>query len=217
MTAESNPIQGRHYFYYRCRGKRVGVPHGDSSYPSRLVDQIAWEWIKQLLMDPHAIEEGLSAYRLEQEASAAPVAIHINTIDGLLIEKRVTLQRLLDLYLSGEFHKDVLIDKKTDLEKTIAQLENERAGLVARLEGQTISEEQEAELTEFAEKIASGLQSAEANFKTRRSVVEMLQVEATLAHDQGTKTIRIKCILGEEGYYVLSPAIAKFLAANRGL
>ena len=55
-------------------------------------------------------------------------------IEGLLIEKRESLKRLLDLYLSGEFHKEMLIEKKTDLERIIAELEKERAGLIASME-----------------------------------------------------------------------------------
>ena len=37
--------------------------------------------------------------------------MHVSAIKSLLIVKRAALQRLLDLYLSGEFHKDMLINK----------------------------------------------------------------------------------------------------------
>jgi site-specific DNA recombinase len=211
MVATSNYVGGKYYFYYVCRSQRVGAKHGDYSYPSKLVDEIAWGWVRQLLLDPQAIGEGLAAYKREQEINTGPITMRISTVEGLLIDKRESLKRLLDLYLSGEFHKEMLIDKKADLEKTIAELEKERASLLANLEAQNITEEQEQTLIEFTRKIGKGLKAADANFKTRREVIEALGVEATLFHEAGQKTIRIKCILAE-GYYVLSPAIRDGLA-----
>ena len=211
MIATSNTIRNKSYYYYVCRSWKVGKIHRDFSYPSKMVDEIVWVWVRQLLLDPQAIGEGLAAYKREQEISAGPVTMHISTIEGLLIEKRESLQRLLDLYLSGEFHKEMLIEKKADLEKTIAELEKERAALAASLAAQTITEEQEHTLIDFTRKVGKGLKSADANFQTRRGIIEALGVEATLAYEDGQKTMRVKCILGEK-YYVLSPAIRDSLA-----
>ena len=103
------------------------------------------------------------------------------------------------------------MEKKADLEKTIAELEKERAALVASLAAQNITEEQEHTLIDFTRKIGKGLKSADANFQTRRGIIEALGVEASLAYEDGQKTMRVKCILGEN-YYVLSPAIRDSLA-----
>jgi hypothetical protein len=178
------------------------------------VDDIAWGWVRQLLLDPDTIGAGLAAYKREQEISAGPITVHISTIEGLLIKKRESLTRLLDLYLSGEFHKEMLIEKKANLERTIAELEKERAELIADLRAQSITPEQEQNLIEFTRKIGRGLEAAETNYKTRREIIEALGVEATLAYEGEQKTMRIKCILGEE-YYVLSPSIGITLAAVR--
>ncbi len=132
--------------------------------------------------------------------------MHVSAINGLLIEKRAPLQRLLDLYLSGEFQKDILIDKKTVLEKSIADLECERAALLAKMRAQDISAEQQETLIEFARKIAGGLDCADSNFHTRRGIIEALGVEAILDQEENSKTLRIKCWLGSNSY-VLSPHI----------
>jgi hypothetical protein len=137
--------------------------------------------------------------------------MHISTIEGLLIEKHESLQRLLDLYLSGEFHKEMLIDKKADLEKTIAELEKERVSLLASMKAQNLTNEQEQTIMEFSHRVGAGLDNADNNFKTRRGIIEALGVEAILSEEDRQKTIRIKCILGEE-IYVLSPAIGNRLA-----
>jgi len=206
MAGTSNHVHGKHYDYYVCRIPLAGKQHGSLTYRAKAVDEIAWAWVRQLLLNPEAIRDGLAAYRRQQEETAGPISMHVSAINGLLIEKRAALQRLLDLYLSGEFHKDMLIDKKAELEKTIAELERERAALIASMRAQSITSEQEDTLVDFARKISAGLDCADSNFQTRRGIIEALGVEAILNQEEGTKTLRIKCILGNE-YYVLSPYI----------
>jgi hypothetical protein len=62
----------------------------------------------------------------------------------------------------------------------------------------SISDEQGETLLDFARRVSAGLENADANFKTRRTVIETLKVETILACEDGQKTLRIKCILGEE-------------------
>jgi hypothetical protein len=90
-------------------------------------------------------------------------------------------------------------------------LDRERASLLARLEAQDLSEEQEQTLIDFARRVSHGLEKADANSEIRRGVIEALGVGATLACEDSRKTIRVKCILGKE-YYVLSPSIRDPLA-----
>lgn len=211
LTATSCTPRGITYHYYVCRYPPVGKKHGEYSYRADWADKTVWEWAKHLLLDPQAIKEGLATYRREQEKSAEPTTQHINTIEGLLIEKREGLKRLLDLYLAGDFEKEILTEKKTDLEKTISELEKERAALVASLAEQSITAEQEKTLLDFTREIGKGLEAAETNFQTRRGIIEALGVEVTFASTPEQKTIRIKCILGEN-CYALSPAIGDGLA-----
>lgn len=214
MIATSNFAGGHHYYYYSCRSQRVtGEKHGHLVYPSKLVDQIVWAWMRQLLLDPEAIREGLAAYKQQQEEQAGPISMHVSAINGLLIEKRAALQRLLDLYLSGEFHKDMLIDKKAELERTIAELEKERAVLLDSMRAQSISDEQEQTLIDFGRRVSAGLGNADTNFKTQRSIVEALGVQAILARENEQKTLRIKCILGEK-YCVVSPRLPVVLSLS---
>ena len=164
-----------------------------------------------MLLDPEAIREGFAAYKRQQEELAGPISMHVIAINGLLIEKRASLQRLLDLYISGEFHKDILIDKKSELEKTIGELERDRSTLLASMRAQAVSGEQEEMLIDFAGRVATGLENADTDFNTRRQIIEALGVEAVLSREDEAKTLRIKCILGEE-YYVVSPTLSVVLS-----
>ncbi len=48
--------------------------------------------------------------------------------------------------------------------------------------------------------------NADASLKTRRGIIEALGAEEILSQEEGTKTLRIKWILGED-YYVISPIL----------
>jgi hypothetical protein len=105
----------------------------------------------------------------------------------------------------------MLIEKKSDLEKTIAELEKERAALQQSLKAQNITGEQEQTLYDFTQKIGEDIELADTNFQTRRGVIEALGVEATLAFEDEQKIMTLMCILGEN-YYVLSLALGNRLA-----
>jgi hypothetical protein len=111
---------------------------------------------------------------------------------------RQQLERLLHLYLSGEFPKEALTDGKTRLEKTILALEKERAGLVACLEAGELTESQIKTLKDFVAKVADGIDVADADLETRRGVVEALKVQAILKVEDGQKVVRARCMLGEK-------------------
>ena len=206
MHATSNKRGKKTYLYYICMTKRIGKRHPETYYKIEWVDGLAWAWVKKLLLDPEAISRGLTAYKQEQEASAEPITRQVSIIENELSENRESLRRLLDLYLSGEFHKDVLITKKSKLEKTIAELEKERTALLGSLEKQTLTNEQEKSLLDFTQEIGKGMEKADESFQTRRKIIDMLGVKASLENQDGQKTMRIKCILGEN-FYVLSPML----------
>ncbi len=209
MAATSNHRRGKYYGYYVCRIPRAGFDHRGLTYPAGRVDEVVWEWVKQLLLNPEAIREGLAAYKQQQEERAGPISMHVSAINGLLIERQAELRRLLDLYLSGEFSRDLLVDKRAELEKAIGDLERERAALLASMRGQSITDEQEETLLDFARKVSKGLDCADSDFRTRRGIIEALGVEVTLMEDGSSKILRIKCVLGKDdkAHYVLSPNV----------
>lgn len=74
-------------------------------------------------------------------------------IDDLLADNCRQLERLLDLYLSGDFDKEVLTDRRTRLEATITALEKERAELTIQLETTTLTEGQIKTLADLAKRL----------------------------------------------------------------
>jgi hypothetical protein len=103
------------------------------------------------------------------------------------------LDRLLDLYLAGDFPEEMLTERKTRLADIITALEREREGLEARLRGQSLSEDRLQSMFDFAAEVGIGLEEADEDFATRRAIVELLDVRVTLAIEEGKKVIYPPC------------------------
>jgi len=161
------------------------------------VDPAVWGWIKSFLTDPAALAEGLRAEQAERERINKPLRDRLAVVDDLLIDNRRQLERVLDLYLSGDFAEEMLTVRKGSLQDTIRALERERANLTAQLETQTLSGDQVETIKKFAQEIATGLENAEHSFEARRRLVDLLDVQVTLAIEDGQKIGYARCILGE--------------------
>ena len=117
-------------------------------------------------------------------------------VDDLIVSHRVQLDRLLDLYLGGEFPREALTKRKSRLETTISALGREQAGLRAHVTAQAVSDDQIRSLQDFVQKVAASLDVANGDSATRRRVIEVLDVEGTLAIEDGERAIYVRCVLG---------------------
>ena len=139
----------------------------------------------------------------------------LEIVDDLLADHRKQLERLLDLYLSGEFPKDVLTDRKIRLESTIVSLERERTGLLTHLEANLLSAEQIRTLQEFAAKVGEKLGKMEDDFVARRALIEALDMQVTLMIEDGQKVVYARCILGERSLSIVSRGTRALAHARR--
>ena len=107
------------------------------------------------------------------------------------------LERLLDLYLAGVFSKEILAERKAELEATVNALEKERVGLAAHLEARVLSLEQIQTIQDFAAKVRENLAAMQDDFEMKRRLVEELDACTTLTVEDGRKVIYARCLLGE--------------------
>jgi site-specific DNA recombinase len=204
-----NGLTGRSRSYYRCHATCERSDYARTcdapSFRADLVDTETWAWVQELLSSRGALERGLRKHKAERDQENAPIRARLEVVDDLLTDNRKQLERLLDLYLSGDFPKEVLTERKTRLEKTILALEKERAGIVAQLEGGDLTEDQIKTLTDFVAGIAAGFDVANADFETRRAVIEALDVQAKLFVKDEEKWVQTWCMLGQERMHRLCP------------
>jgi hypothetical protein len=132
------------------------------------------------------------------EKECAPIRQRLAVVDDLLAANKAQLERLLDLYLTGDFTKEMLTDRRVRQEKTIHALEQERASLTAHLDTHVLTPQQIKTIQEFAARARKDLSVMDEGFEAKRSIVEALDVEATLVVEDGKKVIYVRCMLGEE-------------------
>ncbi|MBT3315656.1 MAG: recombinase family protein [Anaerolineae bacterium] len=189
------------YLYYICNGHMGGVVNVSCDLPGYRadhVDALVWEWIKSLLTQSDVLEQGLAAYHESKEQYAAPLRDRLLVMDDLMGDSRSQLDRLLDLYLSGNIPKEFLLDKKDSLEKTLASLGEERRNLRTQISAQAGSEADLSKLRVFAEEISAKLEGGDDSFERRRGIVELLDVRATMIVEDGQKYVDVSCFLASE-------------------
>ena len=197
MCGYSTTVRGVLYRYYRCNAYMGGVAGVKCDLPSFRVDQVdgaVWEWVKGWLSNPEALKQGLEAQQTQQEQANKPLHDRLAVIDELIVENRRQLAKLLDLYLAGDFDREMLTDRKTRLETTLAALEKEKGDLVAFLESQ-LSDEKIVTLTEFAQEISEGLEMAETDFEAKRQIIDLLDVRVTLTVEDRQKVAYVRCLI----------------------
>jgi site-specific DNA recombinase len=200
--------------YYRCNVARGYDEYerkcGNRRYfKSEDVDFTIWEWLKSFIRNPDAIDEGIAEYHENREREQAPIRERLQVVDDLLIDHRSQLQKILDLYLDGNFPKELLVERRQRLQDTVDSLANERVNLVSHLESSAYSPEQLHAMKEYTQEIAAGLDEAEEDFDSRKHIVEMLNVYASLAIEGDEKVAYVTCVFktAPERLLIVSPNI----------
>jgi site-specific DNA recombinase len=195
--------------YYACPATNKGAYAREcnmsKSFRADWVDATVWAWVCDLFTDPELFMRGVRRAQERREEANKPLRDHLTIVDGLLAENRPKYGRLLDLYLSGDFDKDLLTERKARLERTIADLEQERARLVERLEAATLTDEQVETLAAIIREVGEGLDLACADFDKRRWIVERLNLTATLDFDEdGQMVAHVECYAGYDTLSIVS-------------
>jgi hypothetical protein len=109
---------------------------------------------------------------------------------------------LLKLYLARGFSEAILAKNRVRLVTTVHGLEQERTGLLAQLETQTLTDEQISTMVGFAEKVGLGLERADEDFEARRRIIALLDFPATLSVEDGEKSVYAHCMCDETGRFL---------------
>jgi hypothetical protein len=183
------------------RRKSIDVQYvGTCTAPMYRVDEadgLVWSWLRSWLMEPEQLAEGLREYQAAHRPAVSRMADQARQIEGLLASRRDELERALDLHLSGRLSQGLLIERIGQLETEIRSLERERARLVAVLGSQSLTEDKIETLQRLATRSVRGLELAEADFETRRRIVDLLDVRAHFAVEDGEQVIYVSCELAE--------------------
>ena len=175
------------------------------SFRVDIVDPLVWNWVKDLLTKPGVLEHGLAEYQEGREQFCAPIRDRLIVLEDLWQGSKIQLDRVLDLYISGQVQRELLIDKKQQLELTLAALEKERDELNLNLESEALTDNEIRQIVEFAAQIAEGLEPGDESFEDRRRIIELLDVRASFIVEDNQKYVDVWCFLGRNKLSIENP------------
>ncbi|MBI3788747.1 MAG: recombinase family protein [Ignavibacteriales bacterium] len=202
LNCECQPYKSRKtekvYLYYKCEDTHVSTRRC-KGIRCRVdtADGVIWEWVKSLLLNPTQLQKGLSSFREARESEVADIRNRLQVVDDLLSNNQTQLERIIDLYLTGEFEKDLLVERKTRLENSIASLEKEREQIAAQIDAETLTPDQIRTIEEFAIEVHKSLGQIDNNFEAQSQLIDLLDVTGRLVKENGELVIYAQCIIGK--------------------
>ena len=182
------------FIYYRCKGRDQVVCLCDMpTVRGDWVDAIVWEWAKMIIENPENLRDGLDGIQNELQQANQSLLDRLSIIDEQMLEYQKQLDRLLDLYLAGDFPKEVLTERKARLEEMLANLKKEQIDLAGHVRTVTITDDQLSYIEEFCAKIRNGLDRAD--FNTKRQIIQLLDIRGKIAFEEGEKVLYLKCLI----------------------
>lgn len=186
------------YPKYRCRCSIDNAVCNCNalSFDASQIDAIVWQWVRKLLCNKDAVTQALQEAKDRQDAVAAPHLRRLKTLDDLLARVRQKKDRLLDLYLDGNYSKEELNKRKKEIELDIADHESGRAKLMRKIASlQLLTDEAIQNIQSFVLEMGRGLEKADNDFSLRREGMEALNVQVILAIENGEKVVHASCFL----------------------
>jgi site-specific DNA recombinase len=185
------------HFYYLCNGKRQIVSQCDMpTVRGDWVDKIVWEWVKEIIENPDNLRLSLEGIQEELEQANQALFDRMAIIEDQIQANQKQLDKLLDLYLNGDFPKEALTERKARLEQMLANLRIEQNDLAGHVRKVTITDDQLDMIEAFCAKIKPKLE--QVNFDTRRQIIELLDVRGKIAFENYEKVIYLKCLITQE-------------------
>lgn len=114
-------------------------------------------------------------------------------IENQVADQEVQLGKILDLYLTGDFERSMLTERKLRLENNIINLRKEHLEISSTIEKLTLRDSQISEIQEFCDGIRDRVDTAD--FDEKRQLLELFDVRGKLATENNEKVIYATCLL----------------------
>jgi hypothetical protein len=185
----------KYNYYYYCGGREqrpVSVCDAPQ-FKGRDVDRVVWEWLVSLIKNPKALLDGLQGTKQESAQENQILIDRLEIIEKKIEDQDKQLAKLLDLYLAGEFPRELLTERKTRLEENLASLRKEHQELQDMIENVILSESQMEEIQKFCDGIRDRVDIA--SFEEKRQLLELLDVRGKLAVENDEKVVHVTCLI----------------------
>jgi site-specific DNA recombinase len=177
-------------YYSCCAYRTVKGKCGLPGVRADVLEPAVWQWICDLMNNPEALLEGYRAAREEQEKQNAHLHEQLAILSQEISEYEAKLTRLLDLYLDGGFPKDVLDVRKGEYTAILDRMRTQRKTLTEQVEKSVVSDADIISITTFVSTVKEQLGEIDnADFATKRQLVEALNLTGTLTVEDGVRVL----------------------------
>lgn len=162
-----------------------------------------WNWLEKFITDKEARDKGLADYQSERAKDSTPLKEELAVAEDLIRQHEKELSELQkeleELRRRGLQRSEAKTFSDMErVEVTLDRLEATRARLVSQLEKQSLTEQQIKDIQEFTDSLATDLDVIRQDFKSRRRLIEMLDITVTCKVEDGQKVIYVHCRLGKD-------------------
>lgn len=199
--------------YYQCptKGNRLKIKYCEQkNIDARLADEIAWEWLYNILSDKELIADKIEEYWEERRKAVEPLKERLFHLDNMLEMLQSRYDKLIKMYLaSDDFGQELMLPTKAELEGDIKKAKTERTEVQNKIDDIMI----DYELHDM-EDFCSGLpkwyvvatdyygvldyEDEELTFEQKRGYVEKYNLQATVITTmEGETYLHLMCDFGE--------------------
>lgn len=185
-----------HYYYCGGTEQRPVRVCDAPVFRGKDVDRVVWEWFVELIKNPRALMTGLQDTQDSQGQKHQSLENRLELIEKQIADQEVQLGKLLDLYLTGNFPRDLLTERKARLEENLANLRNEHEKTRQMLDGLALSDRQIDEIQEFCDSIRDRLDTS--SLEEKRQLFDMFDVRGRLAVENDEKVVHVTCLISPQ-------------------
>lgn len=162
------------FSYYRCPGRRADNANHCTmkTLNAKTVDARTWEWVKEELANPAAVERKLREQRAQQGSQGAQKEAELAALYAHRVEIENEMRRIARLRLPEHILNEMLEGEDKKLRLTLAEIEKVEAQAVT-----PITEERIQTVVQFSEDLQQRLGALERSFEGRRRVIEGMGVK----------------------------------------
>ncbi len=192
-----NGTNGKEYQYYVCSSYREKAKREKCDLPYfhvADVDKWIWDVISKKVFNPDYFRSRVGDIRAGWEQETRPLQARLSTVEDFITDHERQLNKILDLYLSDDFPKEILTQRKESLEKALDIFKAERDKLTTQLQRRPLTDEK---LEEIIEDLHVLNVLSPKTFDAKKAWVNMLNVEFRAVVENGEKAVVLICELGE--------------------
>ena len=164
------------------------------------VDDLLWDWIRQLLTDEKSLEDGLNKMIEDNKDQTGTKRKRLETLEKLIKKRERSIRRLTEELSDGayedEYTRNIFRQNIKENSDMIKELQKEQEWLDAELAQVEITVEFQQEIKAMAAQIRDKLSNA--MFDGKRAVMDKLDVKVVFRFEEDVRWLDASCSLTPE-------------------